>query len=573
VARMVPEEFGSGQRNRAEELVFDLIRDQTPDAWVGLHHVGLPRHPKKPIAEIDFVVITEPGIFCLEVKGGAVRRVNGIWYVGNGRALKESPYQQVGGAQAALRHAVPAVKPYLLGYGCVFPDCKFEVEEEEVLREATYDVSSAEKGFEAYLRSLGNYWKGRHPHASPLGNNDISRVLHALRGDFEMTESILPSVRAATKGLIAHTEEQKRAVEGLRERKRVVVRGGAGTGKTLLAINEAARLADDGHKTLFTCFNKAIGAHLAEAVDKPNLTVAHLDSLVSGLIDKGGTAGSIPPDADADEVFGLYRPLAAAEAIEKLGETSLFDALVVDEGQDLLTSPRVDVLEALLRNGLAGGTWRVFWDPLQALFMPDGEADLDLITASGADPVHYSLALNCRNTIEIASRTEVLSGVEFEEVSLVDGLEPLDEVWKDAKDEVKRLRSALEGWRDSGLPPGSITVLSPRTFDASVASQLKDGSFPIKDRSGEPPRPDAGAIAFSTIHAFKGLESEAVLLTDVDDIESKRMEGLLYVGASRARTVLGVLRKDSTIDVFTDRLLERARRSTVPKPSPAVDFL
>jgi hypothetical protein len=569
---MVPEEFGAGHRNAAEELVFELIRDQTPDSWVGLHHVGLPRHPRKPIAEIDFIVISEQGVFCLEVKGGAVSRRNGVWYAGE-RELKESPFLQVGSASAALRNAVPALSPYVFGYGCVFPHCEFDVEDEEMLPEVVYDDSKASQGFESYLKVLGAYWKKRFPRASALGNNDIGKVVHALRGDFEMTESLMPSLRSAGKGLIAFTEEQSRAIAGLREHERVVVKGGAGSGKTLLAVNEAKRLAEAGQKTLFTCFNKAVGSHLRHAVDVPDLTIAHLDSLVSRLIEDGGTADSIPPDLDDEERFGLYRPLAAIEALARLGDERLYDALVVDEGQDLLTEPRVEVLRALLRGGLEGGVWRVFWDPLQALFMPNGDANLDLVLRDGADPVQFALYLNCRNTMEIAARAEILSGVEFDEVSMVEGPGPVDAEWRNDQEEIKRLRAILTEWLESGLPAESITLLSPRRFDSSVASRVKDSSLRIRDRSGQRPEAEEGVIPFSTIQAFKGLESEAVLLIDVDDIESKQMEALLYVGASRGRTMLGVLRKDETTPVFADRVLERAQKHLWSKPSPAVDFL
>lgn len=572
MARMMPPEFGDLHRNAAEEIVFALLRDQTPDSWVGLHHVGLPRHPRKPIAEVDFVVIAEPGIFCLEVKGGGASRRNGTWYAGT-RELKESPFLQVGSAAASLRGTVETLHPFVFGYGCVFPHCRFDVEDPEVLPEVVYDDDMSTKPFADYVQRLGAYWRERYPRSSILRPNDIGKVAHALQGDFDLVESVMPSVRAAGRRLIAYTDEQARAVAGLREERQVVVRGGAGTGKTVLGIGEAVRLAEAGQKTLFTCFNKAVGAYLSDSVERPALSVAHLDSLISDLIKAGGTEGKIPDDVAEDERMELFRPLAAIEAVDRLGEDSRFDALVVDEGQDLLTQPRVDVLNALLRGGLRDGVWRVFWDPLQALFMPDGRASLGLLSSGGARPVTYPLALNCRNTVDVATRVEHLSGVELEEISLVEGPEPTDIEWRNTKDEAKRLRAAVKELLEAGIPRESITVLSPRRFVSSVASGIDDAAVPIRDRSGEMPEADPAVIAFSTIQAFKGLESEAVLLVDVDDLDSDRMRSLLYVGASRARTVLGTLRSDVTRETFTRRLLEHARRSSPSASARAVDFL
>ena len=135
----------------------------------------------------------------------------------------------------------------------------------------------------------------------------------------------------------------------------VVVKGGAGTGKTLIAVQEAIRLARGGKRTLLTCFTKALAGHLEQAVQDPNLRIAHIDSLISDLIREGQTESLIPDDAPNDEVFGLYRPLAAMEAANLVGKAGSFDALVVDEGQDLLTQPRLDVLDRCSTRAFATG--------------------------------------------------------------------------------------------------------------------------------------------------------------------------------------------------------------------------
>lgn len=559
MARMVPDGLGVGHVNRTELEIFELIRDETPANWIGLHHVGLPRHPSKPIAEIDFIVIAEPGIFCLEVKGGAASRRDGVWFAGS-RRLKESPFAQVGSAAAALRGVVPELHRYVFGWGCVFPHCRFDVEGPEVLREVVYDEAVAAAGFRAYIEALGRYWGGRFSRSVPLRANDLSRATHALRGDFSVVESVMPEVRSAGAKLISYTEGQARAIEGLRDQDQVVIRGGAGTGKTLLAVQEATRLAESGQKTLFTCFTKAVASHVEHSVRRPGLRVAHVDNLISFLIRAGETEDQIPSDIDDVERFELYRPLAALEAIERLGDSARYDAIVVDEGQDLLTQPRLDVLDALLRGGLREGLWRVFWDPLQALFMHRGDARLGLLAEMSADPVDYVLTINCRNTREIADRVEDLSGVEMDEVAFVDGPQPRDAEWDDERTHAKRVEATLREWMERGVTPDSIVILSPRRFESSIASKLGRLTVRIVDSSGQRPEPEPGTISFSTIHAFKGLESEAVMLVDVDDLTSDRSRALLYVGASRARTLLGVARSSSTAPVFAERIAGRATR-------------
>lgn len=64
-------------------------------------------------------------------------------------------------------------------------------------------------------------------------------------------------------------------------------------------------------------------------------------------------------------------------------------------------------------------------------------------------------------------------------------------------------------------------------------------------------KPIDGAIRFSTIHSFKGLEAEAVLLLSVGDLASEENRDLLYVGLSRARLLLAVGVPEGQREAFT----------------------
>ncbi len=52
--------------------------------------------------------------------------------------------------------------------------------------------------------------------------------------------------------ILALTEEQFSVLDTLARLRRVAVSGGAGTGKTLLALEKAKRLAGEGFETLLT---------------------------------------------------------------------------------------------------------------------------------------------------------------------------------------------------------------------------------------------------------------------------------------------------------------------------------
>ena len=59
------------------------------------------------------------------------------------------------------------------------------------------------------------------------------------------------------------TKDQMRVLDFLRSHRRAAVSGGAGTGKTVLALEKARRLASEGFKTLLTCYNRQLADHLS----------------------------------------------------------------------------------------------------------------------------------------------------------------------------------------------------------------------------------------------------------------------------------------------------------------------
>ena len=64
--------------------------------------------------------------------------------------------------------------------------------------------------------------------------------------------------------------------------------------------------------------------------------------------------------------------------------------------------------------------------------------------------------------------------------------------------------------------------------------------------------PQEHAIRFSTIGSFKGLESETILLVDIDDLITTASLGLVYVGASRAQSLLEVFIAEQQRGAYND---------------------
>ena len=97
-------------------------------------------------------------------------------------------------------------------------------------------------------------------------------------------------------------------------------------------------------------------------------------------------------------------------------------------------------------------------------------------------------------------------------------------------------------------------VLSPLDFGRSAASVVDGGdAYRVVDVRG--PGAQAGgrpqAVPFCTVQSFKGLESPAVILCDIEAIDDREPQSLLYVGMSRARSHLSVLLHERTRGAVT----------------------
>ena len=67
--------------------------------------------------------------------------------------------------------------------------------------------------------------------------------------------------------IIDLTEQQNSYLDLTANQQQAVFTGGAGTGKTTLAVEKAKRLAREGNCVLFVCYNAALAAHLTEELE------------------------------------------------------------------------------------------------------------------------------------------------------------------------------------------------------------------------------------------------------------------------------------------------------------------
>lgn len=554
MTRMIPRVIDPDTPSPGEVEVFNRLRDDpATEGWVALHSLDLMNHPQQLQGEIDFVIIVPGrGVLCLEVKAHRyVRRDGtGMWQLGSDPPSARGPFKQASEAMHALKGRLRERRPQLAGVlfwsAVCFTAVDFNLKSEEWHEWQVIDSAALRS------RPISNCVVGvlsnatRHAVSSPGGQwfnpsagepsaAQCADIANALRPEFEVYQSPKARRRLRDEELRRYTEEQFAALDAMEANPRVIFEGAAGTGKTLLAFESARRGAASGEQVLLCCYNRLLGKWLKKEA-APLVPAVHAGTFHSYLLE---LAGVRPPPADAQGFWdGELPDLALARILDRGAEGAPFDRLVVDEAQDLLRGPLLDLLDLSVSGGLASGRWHVFGDfERQAIY---GSAGSDqLLQARSTSTARFRLSANCRNTPRIAALTGTLAGLQYRRVLRPDdGVEPELDFYEDDAAQQKLLVAYLDEFGREGYGSNEVVVLSRLSKGPSAeyvtvtpwAQRLKPA-----DTAG------GGDIPYASIHAFKGLEAAAVIVTDIHSVGTDEDQALLYVAITRATERLVIL--------------------------------
>lgn len=338
---------------------------------------------------------------------------------------------------------------------------------------------------------------------------------------------------------------------------RLLVQGASGSGKTLLACEEAKRHDADGATVLFLCYNRPLADHVATRLtdEAPGVMVRTFHELCREVIEAAGLPFAVPAGAAALQTFfDETCPELFMDALPAYGRR--FDVILVDEMQDFRPTWWVCVGELLSASGR--GLLHLFGDPAQNLY--GREAELPF-----REPT-ITLPANCRNTRAIADWIETHTGkVASAGAWCPQGEAPEVVSVADDRAEAEAIRRTLHGLvYEEKIDPGRIVILGPHALDHSgLAAHRILGPYALVDyhpgrrnvtetlaADGDPNLPpDKTPIRYSTIHKFKGLEADIVLLTGLGANSPHHGDEntLTYVGASRARHRLFVFRRAPSV--------------------------
>lgn len=567
MARMIPPAFSTKTPEGERELFNKLRSDPDTAGWVVLHSLDLKKHQSKIEGELDMVVLVPSlGVLCIEVKGCTVSRQDGNWIYPYGTSV-EGPFKQAAKAMHSLRS-------YLVNRDCSLSRLLFF--SAVVFTRVPFDEQSPEWHPWQYINSrlfirhpisasVSSILQHAHEHiASRVGRhswyNDtdsrpsdgqVRKMVALLRDNFEYAVSPRGDFERVENMICRFTEEQFDALDLLAENDRVVFKGPAGTGKTFLAMEAAKRAIADGRSVLFLCYNSLLGDWLKVQTSgySENTKAFQCRTFHSLLLE---ITGEKPAKFADSEYWRKELPVRASDRL--LDDSRVwpaYDMLIIDEAQDLLEDVYLDVFELLLKCGLAGGKWAFFGDfERQAIYVSEGGAgaqqSLNVLSDRAPGHVKSSLRINCRNAEPIAETLAITSGLAPGYKRVLNDVEGSDVdplFYSSTDDQVKHLAIAINNLKDV-FKLGEIVVLSMRSDESSCAGSMSPNSVGVRLA---PIRQvlDGQTIPFASIHAFKGLEAPAVIITDINNLDDERTRALLYVGMSRARIRLFMLMHES----------------------------
>ncbi len=379
-------------------------------------------------------------------------------------------------------------------------------------------------------------------------------------------------IKLSKKRLDEINRVQDFALNLLKNYNKIKFRGGAGTGKTWVAMKKAILCAKSGMKTLLTCFNSDLSTFMSkicEELIEKEIMPPEKKAKMKELLEVR-TFNSLMLKIIGKRYYEAYRTTSEKSDLPNIDhEIKAFlcneikyNAIIVDEAQDF-SAEWQDVLEELLLNKDKGILY-FFYDPYQNIYK---KSHKNLLIA---EP-EYVLTENLRNTKEIydyaidIANSSILQHIDDEtfnneilcyttddekelllssykkedgyftlknnienntkeqiwrlfdkigyktiEPSNLDGIKPNTVTAKTEREAAKLLKDTLTRLiKENGCKPEQIVILSNRRLEKSFINNYQ--YMLDKPLAYEESNDIPNSIRFRTIQSFKGLESDVVI--------------------------------------------------------------
>ena len=557
--KQIPQYMISDPGRSAEIKVYQKLEEVLEDPFTVFYSkpwLGTTTSGHAIDGECDFLIAhPDYGCIALEVKGGGIAYdpASETWtsydWLGNphdiknpGRQARDSKYQILKKCQA---HPKWGRRRVGFSHGVIFPDS--EEINGDLGADMPRNIICYLDEFETDLRSwildrLENELSSDY-RAKPLGEEGIMILEDILCHPFKLHVPLSHILDEDEKTIKTLTPRQYQILDGLADHKRTAISGSAGTGKTILAMEEAARCVESGERVLLTCYNTPLSLYMKKVLgNKELLTIANYHGFCDGLFREAEI--TVNREKIGNDLFLEQYPKCLVDALARLPHKR-YDTIIIDEGQDFPLSLLKSLESALDPNG--AGKIRLFYDNNQDVYHNQGEY------LSKLYEIPFILSLNLRNTQRIHELIQhFYKGKDTKAI----GPEGVSIEWIEA-DSIVTMKKCLDEFiahltKDERVPPADIVVLiSTREDKEKFSPDGKIGGLGYHFCNERLVDDSKDGIVLDSVKRFKGLESPVVIVILTEKLlESEEM---LYVAFSRARSLLAVIGKKEDFEKIRNK--------------------
>lgn len=534
MAIMHPSDIASRKHVPSEEKFFNACRDQLSDKYHVFFSVRWysEENGTRIDSECDFLIFNpDYGYLCIECKGGKGIYADDSdeWYLEEenaDRKLRVSPYRQ---AEESMRffkryyeEELETIFTGVYGNAVAFPNFAVSnpitIDSPLALTIDMSDMGNLSKRIVEIFKYFNVRKNGQTSFFSP---DNSKRFINLINKRIALSIAAGALLEDKERELITINQTQDVIIDMLINYKRAFIVGGAGTGKTWIAIKKLRKVAAAGKRGLYLCCNPVLSQQVKRILDSSEIDVYYFDEFIAHSL-------SLTLEQLHQRGQREYSNL-----LNSIAGLAIYDLITVDEGQDF-TEDWAYCVNLFVKEE---GELYVFYDESQNVYLRNF-GDKFFIT-----PPPFVLRYNIRNTSNIYQCTVNRTALGLDTLAnQVEGVEPEIRVFTRKQHLLSSADSIVNKLvNKEGVCPEKITILCNRTKEKSIFAGIDYlSNYRLVELSQKAP----GVITFSTVEDFKGLESDIVIYvnhTFKNEPQTLDIRKQQYTAMTRARFYLYVM--------------------------------
>lgn len=520
IPNQIPDLIRKEAYRNAEMSFYDAAKD-LPSDWFVLYGVNWyirDDHNRWNEGEADFVILSKKiGLVVVEIKGGGVGRDASGWFSidrnGIKQSIKDPVFQAANCKHQILRYikqklkvdAFIPTKHMVCFPGVLSSDIPTSIDTPREMMILADDLSDLKNKILRFSSI-----------ESELNSGFIENIVKLLKPDFECPQKWSVIANRQNQVIEQLTYEQSKIWDIMVDNDKFMLSGPAGSGKTVLAVAYIKKAIEDNKNVLVLVPNKLLNEFYKTAAKSPNVIVrTYMDTRAE---------------------------------VNRLPETFVLDLVVIDEAHDLSEEQWLALYD--IYNIEKSKKLLFIFDSNQALTRNSSFCPLDNL-------IPLTLTSVIRNTKQIGDYS--LRYYRGNKQCTVVGPNGRDIEITEYNDnsELKDLLAKIVHHYvfDEGFNYSDIVILFGTDYkghtlrdEVKMQNNQSINKYGIKfvdgkhyDYAGR----DLAIVLMETVHAFRGLESNVIIMAGIDNLDEQTKRKTLYIGSSRAKNILHLILKNN----------------------------